>query len=74
MAETPKNCCSLKPQLFRDTKIGHTVEKFVVTCGNCGKFSDDVDRSKAIWKWNNGFRERNPIDRDFVNKLERAKR
>ena len=74
MQTEPKRCCSLEAQLFRDTRIGHSIQKFVVTCGNCGKFADDENKIKAIWKWNNGFRERNPIDNQFIAELERAKR
>ena len=73
-APEPKYCCSTKPDIFTDTKIGSTIKCRVVNCAQCGKYSDDPDESKAIWKWNNNFRFKNPIDKEFQARLEAAKR
>ena len=74
MTDTLKKCCGTAPQIFTDTKIGHTIPKRVIACAICGKYSDDIDEKKAAWKWNNNFKNKNPVDNEFVAKLEKSKR
>ena len=72
--EKIRTCCRYTPEIFRDTKVGCTEEMWVAACPSCGKFSDHLERGKAIWKWNEGFAEKNPKDLEFIKKLENAKR
>ena len=60
MTDQPKNCCGRPVDVFRDTKVGHTQEMWVVACANCGHYSDDLSRSGAIQLWNSNHRKRNP--------------
>jgi len=70
-----RRCCRYTPEVFRDTKTEqvHPQDMWVVACSSCGKFSDHLDREQAVWKWNEGFTERNPIDRDLVRRLENGR-
>ena len=74
MTETPKWCCRMQPEVFTDTRVGSAIEKRVVTCAGCGKFSEGDTTPAAVWEWNHGEREKNPIDYEFVNSLKSAVR
>lgn len=74
--EKLRRCCRYTPEIFRDTKVGHTEEMWVVACPSCGKFVDHQERDGAIYKWNEfpEETERNPKDLEFIKRLENAKR
>ena len=68
----PINCCGSAPSTFTDTKVGQTISQRVVNCATCGKYSDADTDKQAIWKWNNKFRDKNPVDKQFQAGLERG--
>ena len=74
MTDTPKWCCRMQPQIFTDVKVGQVMPKRVVACAGCGKFSEGDSDAAAIWNWNDGERETNPIDNEFIDKLKKAAR
>ena len=69
----PRRCCSAEPSVFSDTKVGETVQKRVINCARCGKYSDGATTTEAIWYWNRNFKFTNPIDTEFVQRLKRGK-
>ena len=76
--EKLRHCCRYTPEVFRDTKAeqDYPQEMWVVACPSCGKFVDHLVRESAIYIWNEfpEETERNPIDHEFIKRLENAKR
>lgn len=58
MADQPKTCCRIHPEIFTDTRTGRTERMWVVACPDCGRFTDDPRRADAIRRWNQGHKHR----------------
>ncbi len=69
-----RKCCKREPIVFKDTKLGRTEEMWLVSCADCGSFSDHPSRKEAIHLWNIGVTDKNPPDLEYIARLNKEHR